>query len=59
MINNPSMNFVLKFGGNPVQLRAFTSRNVTVGKDKNLEFTVENMWIPSDEKHPHFSIKVK
>ena len=59
MINNTSMNFVLKFGGNPVQLRAFTSRNVTVGKDKNLEFTVENMWIPSDEKHPHFSIKVK
>lgn len=59
MINNTSMDFVLKFGGNPVQLRAFTSRNVTVGKDKNLEFTVENMWIPSDEKHPHFSIKVK
>ena len=59
MTNNTSMDFVIKFGGNPVQLRAFTSRNVSVAKDKNLNFTVENMWVPTDNKHPEFSIKIK
>ena len=59
MTNNTSMDFVLKFGGNPVQLRAFTSRNVSVAKGKNLNFTVENMWVPTDNKHPEFSLKIK
>ena len=59
MTNNSSMDFVLTFGGNPVQLRAFTSRNVSVAKDKKLNFTVENLWVPTDKKHPDFSLKLK
>ncbi|MBQ5663039.1 MAG: histidinol-phosphatase [Bacteroidaceae bacterium] len=59
MTNNTSMDFVLNFGGNPVQLRAFTSRNVTVAKDKKLNFTVENLWVPTENKHPEFSLKIK
>ncbi len=59
MTNNTSMDFVLNFGGNPVQLRAFTSRNVSVAKDKKLNFTVENLWVPTENKHPQFSLKVK
>ena len=59
MTNNTSMDFVLKFGGNPVQLRAFTSRNVSVAKGKNLNFTVENMWVPTEQKHPEFKLKFK
>lgn len=57
MINNTSMNFILKFGGNPVELRPFTSRNVSVAKDKELAFTVENMWIPGDKKHPTIKLR--
>lgn len=57
MTNNTSMNFILRFGGNPVELRPFTSRNVSVAKDKELVFTVENMWIPGDEKHPTIKLK--
>lgn len=59
MTNNTSMDFVLNFGGNPVQLRAFTSRNASVNKGKELTFTVENMWIPTEQKHPEFKIKFK
>lgn len=59
MTNNSSMDFVLNFGGNPVQLRAFTSRNVSVAKDKKLNFTVENLWVPTESKHPEFSLKIK
>ena len=59
MTNNTSMDFVLNFGGNPVQLRAFTSRNVSVAKDKKLNFTVENLWVPTENKHPEFSLKIK
>ncbi len=58
MTNNSSLDFTLCFGGNPVQLRAFTSRNVSVAKDKELEFTVENMWIPTEDKHPEFKLKL-
>lgn len=57
MINNTSMNFILRFGGNPVELRPFTSRNVSVAKDAELVFTVENMWIPGDKKHPTIKLK--
>lgn len=59
MTNNTSMDFVLRFGnGNPVQLRAFTSRNVSVAKDKELVFTVDNMWVPTDQQHPEFRVKL-
>ena len=59
MTNNSSIDFVINFGGNPVQLRAFTSRNVSVAKDKKLNFTVENLWVPTEKKHPDFSLKLK
>lgn len=59
MTNNTSLDFVLNFGGNPVQLRAFTSRNVSVAKDKELTFTVENMWVPTEQKHPVMKVKIK
>jgi hypothetical protein len=59
MTNNTSMDFVLNFGGNPVQLRAFTSRNVSVAKGKELIFCVENMWVPTEKKHPEFRLKLK
>ncbi|MBR5891967.1 MAG: PHP domain-containing protein [Bacteroidaceae bacterium] len=57
MINNTSMNFVLNFGGNPVQLRSFSSRNASVAKGKKLTFTVENAWVPTESQHPEFEIK--
>ena len=60
MINNTSMSFVLRFGGNPVELRPFTSRNVSVAKDAELSFTVENLWIPGEgkeAKHPVIKLK--
>ena len=57
MVNNSSMNFILRFGGNPVELRPFTSRNVSVAKDKELVFTVENIWIPGEKQHPTFNLK--
>ena len=59
MTNNTSLDFVLNFGGNPVQLRAFTSRNVSVAKGKELTFTVENMWVPTEQKHPVMKVKIK
>ena len=59
MTNNTSMDFVLNFGGNPVQLRSFTSRNVSVAKGKELTFTVDNMWVPTEQKHPEFKLKFK
>ena len=46
MTNPTSMNFVLNFGGNPVQLRPFTSREFNVNRNKEVVFTVENLWIP-------------
>ncbi len=57
MTNLSSVPFVLKFGGNPVQLRPFTSRNVSVAKDAELVFTVENLWIPGDKKHPTIKLR--
>ena len=57
MINNTSMNFVLRFGGNPVELRPFTSRNVSVAKDKELVFTVDNLWIPGEQQHPTIRLR--
>lgn len=56
MTNPTSMTFVLNFGGNPVQLRPFTSREFTVKRDKEISFTVENLWIPGEKKHPEFKL---
>ena len=56
MSNPTSMTFVLNFGGNPVQLRPFTSRDVTINKGKDVTFTVENLWIPGENSHPVFKL---
>lgn len=56
MTNPTSMHFVLNFGGNPVQLRPFTSRDFNVSRDKEVVFTVENLWIPGEKKHPEFRL---
>lgn len=56
MSNPTSMTFYLNFGGNPVQLRPFTSRNITVNKGKEVTFTVENLWVPGEKNHPDFKL---
>ena len=56
MSNPTSMTFVLNFGGNPVQLRPFTSRDITVNKDREVTFVVENLWIPGEKNHPEFKL---
>jgi hypothetical protein len=30
-----------------------------VAKDKELTFTVENMWVPTEQKHPVMKVKIK
>lgn len=57
LVNNSSIDYVLRFGGNPVPLNAFSSRNVTVAKDGSIKFTVENMWIPGEKEHPEIKLK--
>lgn len=56
MSNPTSMTFVLNFGGNPVQLRPFTSRDITVNKGREVTFVVENLWIPGEKNHPEFKL---
>lgn len=56
MSNPTSMTFVLNFGGNPVQLRPFTSRDITINKGKTVTFTAENLWIPGEKNHPEFKL---
>lgn len=56
MSNPTSMTFFLNFGGNPVQLRPFTSRDITVNKGREVTFTVENLWIPGEKNHPTFNL---
>lgn len=56
MSNPTSMTFFLNFGGNPVQLHPFTSRNVTVNNGKEVTFTVENLWVPGEKNHPEFKL---
>ena len=57
LVNKSSLDYVLRFGGNPVPLNAFSSRNVTVAKDGSIKFTVENMWIPGEQQHPEIKLK--
>ena len=56
MSNPTSMTFYLNFGGNPVQLRPFTSRDVTINKGKDVTFVVENLWVPGEKSHPEFKL---
>ena len=52
------MTFVFTRGGNPFELRPFTSRNITVAEGKKLSFTVENLWIPGEKQHPAMSYEM-
>lgn len=58
MTNPTSMTFVLSFGSTPVELRPFTSRNVSLAHGTELVFTVENIWIPRTPRHPEFRISL-
>lgn len=58
MTNPTSMTFVLSFGSTPVELRPFTSRNVSLAHGTELVFTVENIWIPRTPHHPEFRISL-
>lgn len=58
MTNPTSMTFVLSFGSTPVELRPFTSRNVSLARGTELVFTVENIWIPRTPRHPEFRISL-
>lgn len=56
--NNTSFPYLLKFGGNPTILHPFSTLKTAVGKDKDIKFTVMNMWC-SSEGHPQIVLKVK
>lgn len=59
LTNTTSFPYLLKFGnGNPILLNPFCSYRTTVGKDADLNFTVENMWC-SEKGHPQIVMKVK
>lgn len=59
MKNPTSLAYLVHIPGqNPMWIDAFSSRNVTVDKDADLVFTVENMWIPGEKNHPEFKLKV-
>lgn len=58
MSNPTSMPFVITFGDNSVELRPFTSRNVSVAKGADVVFMVENLWIPTASHHPEFTISL-
>ncbi len=57
MSNPTSLTFHLSFGGNPVMLLPFTSRELTVKADADAVFTVNNLWIPGEQKHPQFRVQ--
>lgn len=58
MTNNTSMTFVFTRGGNPFELRPFTTRKISVEAGKPLTFRVENLWIPGEQQHPDFEIEL-
>lgn len=59
MTNPTSLAYLVHMPGhNPMWINAFSSRNVTVDKDADLVFTVENMWIPGEKNHPEFRLKI-
>lgn len=56
LTNNTSMTFVFTRGGNPFELRPFTSRLITADSQNRLTLTVENLWIPGEQQHPAISL---
>ncbi len=57
MSNQTSLTFHLSFGGNPVMLLPFTSRDISTKSDAPAVFTVNNLWIPGEQKHPEFRVQ--
>jgi hypothetical protein len=54
--NNTSLPFLLQFpDSNPILLRPFTTYKTSIGKQKSISFTVDNMWCGKDA-HPEFEI---
>ena len=59
LTNMSSVPYVIKQGGNPVTLDAFTSVQINAVKGKDvIRFTVLNMWIGADN-HPVIELPVK
>lgn len=56
--NNTSFAYLISFGDNPTMLHPFSTLKTSVGKGKDLKFTVMNMWY-SSEGHPQIVLKVK
>lgn len=56
--NNTSLIYLLDMGGNPVLLHPFSTIMTSVEKDKDITFSVKNMWC-SAEGHPQIVLKVK
>ena len=58
LTNGSSVEYVLRFPGqNPVVLKPFSTLMTTVGRDKPLDVTVENMWY-SEKDHPRIEINL-
>ena len=58
LTNSSSVEYVLRFPGqNPVVLKPFSTLMTTVGRDKPLDVTVENMWY-SEKDHPRIEINL-
>ena len=58
LTNNTSVQYFLRFPGqNPVVLKPFSAITTTVGRDKPLRFTVENMW-HSEKDHPRIEMNL-
>lgn len=56
LTNNTSLSYYLRFGDdNPILLAPFATLRFATGKDGNLEFVVENMWM-SGNGHPQMKI---
>lgn len=58
LTNNSSVQYILRFPGqNPILLKPFSTITTSAGKDKPLQFTVENMWY-SENEHPRIEMKL-
>ena len=58
LTNSSSVEYVLRYPGqNPVVLKPFSTLMTTVGRDKPLDVTVENMWY-SEKDHPRIEINL-
>ena len=56
--NNTSLEYILRFKGNPEHLAPFGYLTATVGQSDDLVVTVENMWY-SSAAHPQITIEIK